>query len=140
MTLNKLESRLTLKVKKVRLSDDDLKAIVKRVNSSRSIQWWKDDIKQLLYEVKCLKDENEAVAALTAENARMLQYLADSVKSTQHYQEQNAALREALKPLAKLWHEVLADKSDDTPVYGINDVIVTVGQIKAARRALGEGK
>lgn len=49
--------KLTLKVKKVRLSDDDLKAIVKRVQSSRSIQWWKDDIKQLLYEVKCLKDE-----------------------------------------------------------------------------------
>lgn len=70
-TLDQLQSRLTLKVRKARLSDDDLIAIIKRINSSRSIQWWKDDIKQLLYEVKCLKDENEAIAALQADNARL---------------------------------------------------------------------
>lgn len=114
MSLEQMQSRLTLKVKKVRLSDDDLGAIIKRVNSSRSIQWWKDDIKQLLYEVKCLKDE---IAGLEAENER---------------------LREALKPFANLWHDSLLVKSDDAPIYALNDAKITVGQIKAARRELRE--
>ena len=61
--LERLESRLTLRVKQARLSNDDLSAILKRILSSRSIQWWKDDIKQLLYEVKCLKDENAVLQA-----------------------------------------------------------------------------
>lgn len=59
--LKQLEMRRTMKVKKVRLSEDDLNAIARRVKSSRSIQWWKDDIKQLLYEVQCLKEEITAL-------------------------------------------------------------------------------
>lgn len=43
-----------------RLTSDELNQIIKRVNSSRSIQWWKDDIKRLIHEVKALRDKQVA--------------------------------------------------------------------------------
>lgn len=52
-------------------------------------------------------------------------------------QAENDGLREALEPFAYLWRDALLDKPDLAPVYSFNDAVITVGHLKAARRALG---
>lgn len=45
-------------------------------------------------------------------------------------------LLEALRPFAQLWRPAMADQPDSKPIYGLDDALVTVGDVRRARAAL----
>lgn len=59
---------------------------------------------------------------------------------TEALREENGRLRGLLAPFAKLSVKHLEDKKDNAPVWAINDVIITVGDIRRAQAALHRGE
>ena len=49
---------------------------------------------------------------------------------------QNQAMREALRPFAQLDIDHLSNALGTTPLYGINNSIITIGQVRQAKAAL----
>ena len=46
-------------------------------------------------------------------------------------------LRNALRPFAALYDKCLDQRPDDTPLFALNDAIISVGDIRRAKQALG---
>lgn len=63
-------------------------------------------------------------------------HTAGFIAGLEHQQAANAALVEALRPFAALWLEVFCRMSDDVPIAGVGDTVITVGDVKIARAAV----
>lgn len=42
----------------------------------------------------------------------------------------------ALRPFANLWRPAMADQPDEKPIYSLDDMVITVGDVRRARAAL----
>ena len=54
--------------------------------------------------------------------------------------KENAALRDALEPFTALLQDHNDKGADERPVFGINDAVITLGDLRRARAALQGAK
>lgn len=77
-------------------------------------------------------------ARLTREKAEWLFTLASDGLVLKDALRDLLAMSDALAPFAALYDECLDDKPDDCPLWGLNNNAITVGDVRAAIKALPE--